>query len=210
MDNSNNKLMNNFDLNKNKELKYYNHQYNYKNVLSIPLILLQIYQFTEKEDIKCLSLCCKKIYQFYCNQIKKLKINEDIKESDISKIKFDKYENLFELNLSLCKNIKDFSFISKLGKLKDLDLHCTDISDISFLDKNKNIKILNLYGCKNIKDFSFIPKLEKLEDLDLHYTNISDISFLDKNKNIKILNLYRCKNIRDLSLISKSNIDLRI
>ena len=45
----------------------------------------------EKEDIKCLSLCCKKIYHLYYNQIKKLKIKADIEESNISNIKFDKY-----------------------------------------------------------------------------------------------------------------------
>ena len=132
MDNSNNKSMNNVDLNKNKELKYTNHQYNFKNVLSIPLILHIIFEFTEKDDIKCLSLCFKKIYQFYCNQIKKLKINKDIKESDISNIKFDKYEKLFELHLSGCKKIKDFSFISKLEKLEHLVLEETYISNISF------------------------------------------------------------------------------
>ena len=80
------KSMNNIDLDLNKELKSSNNQYNFKNVLSIPLILAQLFKFLEKDDIKCFSMCSKKIYQLYCNQIKKLKINEDIKESDISKI----------------------------------------------------------------------------------------------------------------------------
>ena len=172
MENSIIKLMNNVDLNKNKELKYSNHQYNFKKVLSIPLIFYQIIQFTEKDDAKCLSLCSKKIYQLYCNLIKKLKINEDIKEPNISNIKFEKYENLFELNLCGCKKIKDFSFISKLENLENLNLNDTNISDISFLEKTNNIKILNLYLCEKIKDFSFISKLEKLEDLNLNDTNI--------------------------------------
>ena len=55
------------DLTQNRELKYSNNQYNFKNVLSIPLILDQTLKFMEKEDIKCLSLCCKKIYHLYCN-----------------------------------------------------------------------------------------------------------------------------------------------
>ena len=85
------------DLEHNRELKYFNIQYNFKNVLSIPLILDQIFKFIEKDDIKCLSLCSKKIYQLYCNQIKKLKIKEEVEISNVLNIKIDKYKNLIEL-----------------------------------------------------------------------------------------------------------------
>ena len=135
------KSMNNKDLDLNKELKYSNDQYNFKKVLSIPLILEQIYKFLENDDILCFSLCSKKIYQFYCKQVKKLKIKEDIEESNISNIKFDKYKDLIELTLEECRNIKDYSFISKLEKLENLNLRNTNISDISFLEKNKNKNI---------------------------------------------------------------------
>ena len=57
----------------NRESKYSNNQYNFKNVLAIQIILDQIFKFIEKDEIKCLSLCSKKIYQLFCNQIKKLK-----------------------------------------------------------------------------------------------------------------------------------------
>ena len=130
------KSMNNIDLN--KELKYSNNQYNFKNVLSIPLILEQIYKFLENDDIRCLSLCYKKIYELYCNQIKKIKLKEDIEISKVSNIKFDKYKNLIELDLNGCENIKDFSFISKLEKLENLNILYTNIYDISFLKQNKN------------------------------------------------------------------------
>ena len=157
------KSKNNVDLDQNKELKYSKNQYNFKNVLSIPLILAQIFKFIEKDDIKCLSLCSKKIYQLYCNQIKKLKIKEEVEISNVSNIKIDKYKNLIELNLEGCKNIKDYSFISKLEKLENLNLCNSNISDISFLINNNNIKELNLGGCRNIEDYSFISKLEKLQ-----------------------------------------------
>ena len=134
------KSMNNKYLDLNKELKYSNNQYNFKNALSIPLILDQICKFLPKDDIRCLSLCSKKIYQLYCNQIKKLTIKEDIEIYQVSNIKFDKYKNLIELDLSYCENIKDYSFISNLEKLKNLNLHESNISDISFLVNNKNIK----------------------------------------------------------------------
>ena len=190
------------ELAQNRELKYSNHQYNFKNVLSIPLILDQIFQFMEKADIKRLSLCFKKIYQLYCIQIKKLKIKKDIEESNISNIKFDKYKNLIEIDLSSCKNIKDYSFISNLEKLENLNLDDSNISDISFLEKTKNIKVLNLAGFEKIKDYSYISNLEKLENLNLGYLDVTDISFLKKNKNIKILNLESCKKIKDFSFIS--------
>ena len=70
------KLMNKVDLKQNKESKYSNNQYNFKNVLSIPLILDQIYKFLTKDNIKNLSLCSKKLYQLYCEQVKKLKIKK--------------------------------------------------------------------------------------------------------------------------------------
>ena len=78
-------------------------------------------------------MCFRKIYQLYCNQIKKLKIKEDFEISNVSDIKFDKYQNLIELNLEGCINIKNYSFISNLEKLEILDLHWSNISDISFL-----------------------------------------------------------------------------
>ena len=116
------KSMNKVDIELNRESKYSNNQYNFKNVFAIPLLLDQIFQFMEKDDIKCLSSCSKKIYQFYCEQVKKLKIKEDIEESNISNFKFDKYKDLIELNLQGCWNIKDYSFISKLEKLENLNL----------------------------------------------------------------------------------------
>ena len=155
------KSMNNIDLVRDRELKYFNNQYNFKNILSKELIIDQIFQFMEKDDIKSLSLCFKKIYQLYCNLIKKLKIKEGIETSNISKIKFDKYENLIELDLAGCKNIKEYSIISNLEKLENLNFSYTNISDISFLEKNKNIKGLYLAECKNIKDYSIISKLKE-------------------------------------------------
>ena len=47
------KSMNNRDLDLNKELKYSNNQYNFKNVLSIALILVQICKFLQNDDIRC-------------------------------------------------------------------------------------------------------------------------------------------------------------
>jgi len=168
-----------------------NNNFNFEKILSIPFILNQIFQFLDKDNKKCLSICNKKIYKLYCNQVKKLQINY---KADILNLKiiFDKYENVNNLDLNKCENIEDFTPISKLERLEILNINDRNISDISFLEKNKNIKELNLFSCENIEDFTSISKLERLEILDVSYTNISDISFLEKNKNIKELNLNGC------------------
>ena len=119
-----------------EELKSFNENYNFENALSIPLILNQICQFLNKDNIKFLSLCNKKIYLLYCNQIKKLKINKEAQISNLQ-ILIDKYDNINNLDLSHCKNIKDFIPLSKLEKLEILNIGFTNISDISFLEKNK-------------------------------------------------------------------------
>ena len=160
--------------------------YCFNNIISIPLITNQIFQFLDKDEAKCLSLCNKKIYQIYCKQVKNLKItslyNKKIyknccnrvknlkinEEADIPNLQlfFDKYKTIINLDLSYCKNIKNFTPISKLETLECLDISNTNISDISFLVKNKNIRKLNLKGCDKIKDFNPITNIEALECLD--------------------------------------------
>ena len=157
MEDSSVRSVGNEDLPQNKELYYSNNQFNFKNVLSISLILDLICQFIEVDDMKYLCLCSKKMYEFYCNLIKSLKtieIKERYEIIYLSKINCGKYINLIELNLRGSQYIKDFSSISKLEKLENLNLSNTNVSDISFLEKNKNIKELNLERCKNIQDYS--------------------------------------------------------
>ena len=165
MGNAHNKLNKNSKFNNIKELKYNNNQYNYKNVLNIPLILNQLLKFMNNKDTKCLSLCSKDIYQLYCNQIKKLKLKEDITELEIIKLS-NKYEYVIELDLEWCKNIEDFSIISKLNQLEILNLEDTNISDISFLENNKNIKELDLEFCKNLNKNC---KIFQRKDIKLYY-----------------------------------------
>ena len=148
MENSIINSMKNPDLNQNKEL---NCQNNFIKLLSISLIFDKVSQFIDEDDIKCLSSCSKKLRLSYCKQIKKIKI---CRRSNTPK-DINKYANLIELNLEGCKTIKDFSFISKLEKLEDLNLNGSQLSDISFLEKNINIKILDLHKCKKSKIFQF-------------------------------------------------------
>ena len=144
------------------ELKYFNKNYSFNNALSIPLILNQIFQFLDIDKIKCLSLCNKEIYQIYCNQVKKLKIKEKSEKPKLQ-VLIGKYDNVKNLDLRSCKNIEDFTPLSKLERLETLNVSNINISDISFLENNKNIKELNLNYCKKIKDFK--PKLKNLQIL---------------------------------------------
>ena len=86
--------------------------YCFDKVLSIPLILNQIFGFLDRDSIKYLSLSNKKIYEIYCNQVNILKIK---KEAEISNIEvlINKYNNINNLDLSEYENIKDFTLISK-------------------------------------------------------------------------------------------------
>ena len=185
------------DSNNEKEFKYSNNRPDFNNILSIPLILNQVFLFIGRDDIKSLSLCNKKLYQQYCKQIKKITLIQY--SSYLSETKLDKYENTIEFNVE-----KSINLFQHSARWKDnwMKAKWRDIIDISFLKNNKNLKILNLYCCKNIKDFSLISFLEKLEELYINVKNITDISFLKTNKNIKILNLRGCKNIKDFSPLS--------
>ena len=118
----------------NKELKDSNMNNCFENALSIPLVFNQIFKFLDKDNIKSLTLCNKKIYQLYCNQIKKIKIDKKV---DILNIKVlrNKYKNFNNLDLRNYQKIKDFTSISKLERLEVLDVANTSISTISFLKK---------------------------------------------------------------------------
>ena len=97
-----------------------------------------------KEDMKSLSLCNKRIYKKYCEQIQNIKINlED--PFELNSIDIKKYENIRKLDLNSNFNeiIKDFSFISYFKNLEELHIIKTKISDISFLKTIKILKYLN-------------------------------------------------------------------
>ena len=140
MEDTNIKNMNEEEINQNKEIKYSNRNYNFKKELFTPIILNQILLFSEQNDIQSLKLCCKRIKQIFYECATKIKINKNINLCDLSKINFQKYENLRKLDLGWCRKISKFKFISKLEKLEKLNLKDTKIKDISFLEKKKILK----------------------------------------------------------------------
>ena len=72
--------------------------YKYQDILCIPLILDLISQFIDFNDKKHLSFCNKKLYQLYCSQIRKIKINKIRHKIKILKL-FNKYQNIIRLDL---------------------------------------------------------------------------------------------------------------
>ena len=83
---------------------------------------------------------------------------------------------------------KELKIISKMSGLTELDLSCTEISDIGSLKKLTKLKTLYLGG-NNITDISALSGMKKLQSLDLRENNISDISVLSGMKKLKKLDL---------------------
>ena len=163
-----------------EELKYNNRNYNFGSVLSTPIILGQIFKFSDSKDIKNLSLCNKKIYLLYCDNVKSLKIYKEDNILNIIKL-FKKYRNINDLDLSECNNL-------------DISLNNNHLCF-------SKIKKLNLRENEKIQNFNFKFNFENLEILNVSRTSISDISFLEK-LNIKELYLSNCF-VEDCTPISK-------
>ena len=209
-------------------LEYSNND-NYGNIIFIPLIFVQIFQFLDDYDKKNLFLCNKKFYQLYCNQITELIIYDKVNKSKVKKT-LNKYKNVESLKIVDCNDIsfldencnikslnlrghfncalkiKDFSPLFRLNKLEILDIHFTDITNISFLKNIKNLKELHLFSIskKTIIDSTPISYLEKLEVLELIYTNINNFSFLKNTNQIKKLEFNgNIKNYNHISNLEK-------
>ena len=220
---SNKKYLKKKDFKNENNLEYSNN--NYGDIIFIPLIFDQIIKFIDNTDKMNLSLCNKKAYKLYCNQITKLKFEKKAEKSEIINV-LNKYKNIEYLEINDCDDIsfldencnikklnlleivkcnikiKDFTPITRLGKLEILHIsNFTEINNISFHKYIKNLKELHLFlfSEKIIKDTTPISYLEKLENLRIHY-GFNDISFLEKNKQIKKLILY-CP-IKDYTPIS--------
>ncbi len=130
-------------------------------------------------------------------------------------VKVDILNNLNSLNLSGCKNIKDFS---PLTRIYDLNLSNTNIR---FTENLKHINTLNLDGCINVSDVS---ELGWVENLSLeHCHNLSDVKALGYVKKLSLLNchglydvsslthneiliLKRCHNVSDFTSITESKV----
>ncbi len=107
---------------------------------------------------------------------------------------------LTDMNLSFC-NISDVSFVSGLTQLTWLDLGKNSISDISALANLKQLNQLYLWG-NRISDVSPLAELKKLTHLYLGNNSISDISPFAKLT--QLTGLYLSSNgISDVSALAE-------
>ncbi|CAL6075957.1 Conserved_hypothetical protein [Hexamita inflata] len=117
----------------------------------------------------------------------------------LANVQISPFQNLLQLvYLQLEANeIYDISILSKLINLKDLELQCNNINDISSLQNLENLIFLDISHCE-IKYFSVLRKLINLEELYMcenRYFDISQIQYLVKLRKLDyavvIFSIYR-------------------
>ena len=108
--------------------------------------------------------------------IEGLGLSENPLITDISPLKA-LASRLIELHLRELKNIKDFTPLKYLTRLKYLYLNHTNISDISVLIPLAQLEVLDLSDTP-IEDFTLLKHLTRLTRLYLDNTNIRDVSML--------------------------------
>ena len=109
------------------------------------------------------------------------------------------FENLIEVSLPFCF-IRDVSIISKLRRLKKINLCGNPISSFPKDISSSNLRDLDI-SKTNTSDISWIKNLKKLNQIDLSNTFIEDISPLSELKNLKYLAIKSCR-ISDIEALS--------
>lgn len=95
----------------------------------------------------------------------------------------------------------DFSPLSKLNKIKKLELTWVDVNSLSFIGQNTDLESLFLWTNNNkISDCNSLVACTKLKELNLIDSNIDNIDFLRELPELSILNL-RGTNVKDMSAL---------
>lgn len=104
-------------------------------------------------------------------------------------------QNLFlaAMRLKSCKRfvqrrsgIRELCFLKQTGQLKELDLRCNDVEDISEVSGLDKLKELNL-DYNLVSDISPLSGLPQLATLYLRYNRIKDLSALRALPSLKVL-----------------------
>ncbi len=144
-------------------------------------------------------------------------------KSQITSLSFIRnFSNLESLVLRGFHTIEDFSPLSTLDRLKELDLRFTEISSMQALSPLKELRTLNLC-CTPVSEIQALSNLTNLTDLDLSHTAVSDLQVLSNLTALRKLDLsyldYDFPNIKFLTKlvelrelnISVSNVsDIRV
>ena len=97
-------------------------------------------------------------------------------------------EEIIGLDLSYCFDINDISCVSRLSKLKSLDISYSGVEDISALEGLEGLQSLTMNGLA-IEDISTVSSLHSLTGLYFANTNVSSIDALSGLSELKYLSM---------------------
>ncbi len=104
----------------------------------------------------------------------------------------------------MSSSIKDLAPLSKLAKLKDLDIYGVKVKDFTPLAECKNLKKLNFYATEGA-DYSTLATLKQCEELKGGLTAMDSIAWMNDMPNLKITRIFAEK-VKDYSPISKTKL----
>lgn len=160
----------------------------------------KLYRLTQEEfDIVLIKLSQMK-------NIKSLSVAEDFPVSPEFSPRFTEenvlklfevissFENIEVLKLNAFDYITDISSISKMKKLRELVLTCSNITDLSVLESLVNLEVLDLSLNSSLKDIKSLKYLVNLKKLSLSYTSVENLESLEALVNLEELSLSSYKN----------------
>ncbi|MDR1871871.1 MAG: leucine-rich repeat domain-containing protein [Deltaproteobacteria bacterium] len=158
----------------------------------IDLKYLSLEDCSEITDISPLANCPNLTYLFISNNSKII---------DFSPLSC--CHNLTHLAIRGCVNISDGVFLSKLDKLRSLDLYSSPIPDLFPLSNLKNINKVNLQYNDKLKNISALSSLKSLEFLVICENKIiQDLTPLDNLTNLQFLAVANCRKLSNISSLS--------
>lgn len=123
---------------------------------------------------------------------------DDYSEEEIMNVRYqcskqEKNLLLAAMRLKSCKRfvqrrsgVRELCFLRQTGQLKELDLRCNDVEDISEVSGLDKLKELNL-DYNLVSDISPLRGLPQLSTLYLRYNRITDLSALRELPTLKVL-----------------------
>jgi Leucine-rich repeat (LRR) protein len=122
-------------------------------------------------------------------------------------------KQLKSIGLSHTK-IENVEVLGTLSNLTELDLGSVNLKSYTFISKLEKLKILDISGVYEPSlDYSFLSSLKQLEELDLSHNRLvseKDLQVLSGLRNITNLNVSSCEKISNLDFLSSSNSLLKL
>ena len=112
----------------------------------------------------------------------------DIRFTAIDELDLSRMKRLVRLNLANNRYLKTVTGWEQLGTLQELDIHNTQLDDLSVIGACSRLRSLNASGLK-LGDPRFLTKLPELSHLDLKRSRIDRFPDLSPLRNLKMLNL---------------------